>query len=229
MRLEELKLGKSIEIFVTRDQYRLRLVSKIEDVAKDHIAISLITGNSKAFQFQEHDNVEFIYRDESRLWRWKGLKGTIEKLEGAYVHCLYGPSEGERFNRRNAYRVFVGEEIKFHWIKQGKTQILLENKEDLENLEEPLLVKNASGLLKDISETGAGFYSNENLELNDAVSFKLITCVGVIHAIGEVVRVTHEGNGNYRKFFGISFVEVSRIISKYVFTLQRIELKKHSN
>lgn len=228
MRLEELKLGKSIEIIVTRDQYRLRLVSKIEDVANDRIAITLITGNGKVFQFQEKDKIEFIYKDDKRLWRWRGLKGTIEKLEDSYVHCLYGPREGEHFNRRNAYRVFVGEEIKFHWIKQGKLQILLDNKEDMESVNEPLLVKNAQGLLKDISETGAGFYSNERLELHDAVTFRLITCVGVIHVIGEVVRITHEGNGNYRKFFGISFVEVSNIINKYVFTLQRIELQKHS-
>ena len=226
MQLGELKLGKSIEIFVTRDRYKLRLVSKIEDVANDHIAVTLITGNGRVFHFQEQDKIEFIYKDEQRLWRWAGITGTIEKLDDSYVHCFYGPMEGDSFNRRNAYRVFVGEDIKFHWIKKGNTQFLIDHKDDILDVEEPRLTKDALGLLKDISETGAGIYSNEKMELHDAVSFKLITCVGTIECVGEVVRVTEEKNGTYRRFVGVTFVHVSNLISRYVFTVQRLQLKK---
>ncbi len=228
MRLGELKLGKSIEIYVTRDRYRLRLISKIEDVAPDHIAVTLITGNGRSFYFQEEDEVEFIYKDEQRLWRWSRLTGTIEMLDGTYVHCLYGPIEGESYNRRNAYRVYIGEEIKFHWIKEGKTQLLQDNKDDISAVEDPTLTKNALGVLKDISETGAGICCNENIGVHDAVSFKLITRDGIIECVGEVVRISEERNGLYHKLIGVRFVEVSNVINKYVFTVQRLELQKHS-
>ena len=226
MHLGELKLGKSIEIYVTRDRYKLRLVSKIEDVAYDHIAVSLITGNGRVFQFQEKDHIEFIYKDEQRLWKWSGMTGTIEKLDDTFVHCFYGPADGESYNRRNAYRVYIGEETRFHWIKNGSIQVLQDNIEDMSEVEEPGLTKNASGHLKDISETGAGIYCNEDIKLHDAVSFKLITRVGIIKCIGEVVRITNETNGIYRRFIGINFVEVSSVISKYVFLVQRLQLKK---
>lgn len=228
MRLGELRLGKSIEIFVTRDKYKLRLVSKIEDVAYDHIAVTLITGNGRAFQFQEQDKIEFIYKDDQRLWKWNRVTGTIESLDGSYVHCFYGPIEGESFNRRNAYRVFLGEEVRFYWIKQGQTQTLLDHKDDLDQLEDPLLTKNARGIVKDLSEGGAGLYTNERLELHDAVSFSIITTMGTIQCIGEVVRLTDEKSGTYRRFVGIQFVEVSNIISKYIFAVQRVQLQKHS-
>ncbi len=228
MRLEELKLGKSIEIYVTRDQYKLRLVSKIEDVAYDHIAISLIKGTRKAFQFQQQDEIEFIYRDDQMLWKWTGVIGTMEKLDDSFVHCLYSSEKGVRYNRREAYRVFIGEEVIFHWVKQGNIQVLQDNKEAISDVEDPRLTKNANGLLKDISETGAGIYCNENLQLHDAVSFKLITCVGMIQCIGQVVRVVDEKNHHFHKFVGISFVEVSNLISKFVFTEQRMQLKKHN-
>ncbi len=228
MRLGELKLGKSIEIYVTRDKYRLRLISKIEDVAFDHIAVTLITGSGRAFQFQENDKIEFIYKDEQRLWRWSRLTGTIEKLDDSFVHCFYGPIEGESFNRRNAFRVYLGDEIRFCWIKKGKGELLLSHKDDLNQVTDPLLTKNAHGLVKDLSETGAGIYTNERLELQDMVSFELITPFGTIHCVGRVVRMTDDSEGNYRRFAGISFVEVSNIISKYIFAVQRIQLQKHN-
>lgn len=225
MRLQNLKLGKSIEIIVTRGEYRLRLVSKIEDVQLDHIAVTLIVGGGRVFPFQDTDTIEFIYKDQERLWKFSNIKARVEKLDDTAVHCFYTISKGETYNRRNAFRVFVGEEINFFWVPKGHNDILHENKMNINEVDSPYLKKDCEGVIKDLSEGGAGIYTNERLELNDCVSFRLITEYGLIHCIGEVVRRTSVTEGNYRHFYGISFAEVSNVMSKYLFNLQRLHLQ----
>lgn len=225
MRLKELKLGKSIELYVTRDKYKLRLVSKIEDVASDHIAITAIRGHGRIFQFVETDQIEFIYKDEQRLWRFVKLKAVPEQLDGEIVHCLYGNSEGESFNRRNAYRVYLGEEIRFDYVKAGHEAVLYD-KEEFEEEKHPYLFRRNDGIVKDLSETGAGIYSNEILEKHDVLSFSLLTNLGRIDCKGEVVRTCKESHGMYRNYYGVSFTQVSNSIAKYIFVLQRQQLQK---
>lgn len=227
MRLHELKLGKSVEIYVTREEYRLRLVSKIEDVQLDHIAVTLIVGGGRVFPFQEGDKIEILYKEQERLWKFSNVKAKVEKLDEDNVHCFYTNKEAENYNRRNAFRVYIGEETLFHWVKKGHDELLHDNKTNILEIESPFLTKNCEGMIRDLSESGAGFYSDENLEEGACISFQLITEFGLIRCIGQVVRKARAQEGNYRYFYGIAFSEVSNIMSKYLFALQRLYLQKY--
>ncbi|MDO5293816.1 MAG: PilZ domain-containing protein [bacterium] len=226
MEMKELKLGRSIEILVTREDYKLHLISKLEDVCEDHISVTLIEGNGRKFIFKDTDQIEFIYKDDNRLYKFRHLKGAITVLDNTYVHSFYGPVEGESFNRRNAFRVFLGEENTFSWTGNGYEEILHEYREKMEEANGERLTKDCPCIIKDLSENGAGIFTNERLELSDFVSFELLTSLGKIRCIGKVVRVSNERQGMYRTLYGVQFTEVSNVISKYIFAVQRLQLKK---
>lgn len=165
MLLNEMQVGKSIEIFVYRSGYKYRLVSKLEDVNEDSFSITLIANRTKVFHFQDSDKIEIIYRVNHQLWRWKNLKAKVIILDGSRVHhfTLSGSSEGEKFNRRNAFRVFIGDNVTLTYYVMN----LVERKvEDAKEEEDALIgdieyeMKHCFGFIKDLSENGVGIFSN---------------------------------------------------------------------
>lgn len=219
MRLEELKLGSPIEIHVIRGEYKLRLVSKIEAVLGNTLSISLIASKGRAFPFYEADEIDVVYKDRHRLYRWKNVSVTLDKYEEFYVHVItVKQQEGEPFNRRNSFRVYVGEEMEISWRKNEEvTAASLENKDATTYV--------IPGLIKDMSEGGAGICTDSLLRVKDEVKFVLSTECGLVECIGDVVRIQNNEHGIYKKFYGIEFTKVSNNISKYLFALQRLQLQ----
>lgn len=219
MYLANMKVGKSIEINVTREEESFRLVSKIEEVFKDKIYITLIRGNKKPFQFLPDDKIEFIYRDQTRIYLFREVKGTFAKLDDMYVHCLFCDQKGEAYNRRNAFRVYMGEAVKADIAKRGHEEFLHDKEIDEEK--KKFLLYNQSVLIKDLSETGTAIYCNENLQDGDYIEFQLKTELGSIHVRGEIVRKQDESQGIYRQLYGINFVQKTNNLTKFIFARQR--------
>ena len=221
MRFKQVKLGSSVEITLERDGYKLRLISKVEDAKEDHIAVTLIVGNGKKFVFKDTDEIELIYKEKERLWRWTGVKGKTQVLDGVQVHAFYADTEGESYNRRNAFRIYVGEEVAFRYVRNVE-----EDGSEQGEAAETRQVREGSCIIKDLSEGGAGILTKDALQKSDAVSFALETEYGVIGCIGMVVREAKEQESPYRNFYGIQFTKVSSAITKYIYAQQRIQLKK---
>ena len=51
MLLENIPLGRTLEIYIDREGYRYRLVSKVEEAKSNQVCVSLIASNGRAFQF----------------------------------------------------------------------------------------------------------------------------------------------------------------------------------
>ncbi|ROR30731.1 PilZ domain-containing protein [Mobilisporobacter senegalensis] len=229
MFLNEMQVGKSIEIFVYRSGYKYRLVSKLEDVNEDNFSISLIANRTKVFHFQDTDKIEIIYRINHQLWRWKNLRAKVIILDGSRVHhfTLTGSSEGEKFNRRNAFRVFMGEDITLTYYVMN----LVEKKTEDSEYEEDTLIgeieyetKHCLGFIKDLSENGVGIFSNNVFNIGDELEFILDTPFGMLKCKAEVVRTTRESHGLYQNFYGCIFTTTSKNLVKYIYTLQRKRL-----
>lgn len=221
MQTNNLKLGKSVEIHVSRGEYTLKIVSKIEYVNEDRIYVSLITGRGRPFQFVDGDQIEFIYKEDGRLYRWEQVVGSIAKIDGCYVHCFTTSAEGKSYNRRNAFRVYVGYKTDAAIIKKQNDPVLMEQGDT----ETPEVIKrHVEIMLKDLSEGGAGFYSNQELEFGDMIRFAIQSDSMLIECVGHVVRKEHVMTELYSYFYGIGFTEVSKNISKHIFEMQRIQL-----
>lgn len=230
MRLENLKPGKGVEVTVTRDEYCYHLKTTVEISKIGRVFVTLIASGARAFPFQPKDRVDIMYRDGDRMWIWKQVEASQEVVEGEKLHCFKSLKEGESFNRRDSYRVQLNEKIifkQFIYTEELKEEedalaVIDEYGNDLNQTKE----EEFKGMLKDISETGAGFFTDHNLKIGDSVGFSLVTSYGTMHLKGEVVRHVPSRHGRYREFYGAIFKRTDKKLAKYLFDQQRLLLKK---
>lgn len=224
MRMDNMKPGKPLELYVSREGYRYRLLSKVEGCSIGKVYISLIASGSRVFRFLSTDQLELIYKDGDRMWKWHGLKGSVALLDGERVHCLESLKEGEVYNRREAFRVHLGVELVITKLVPKKQEEEAGNmpEDDLDDYER---IKVPS-VLKDLSETGAGIYTNDKMDIGTMIEIEIPAKDGVMRMLGNVVRMESGDFGKYREFYGCGFSQVDRRLGKYLFALQRAQLQK---
>lgn len=228
MLIKEIRPGRAIDIVIRREGYDYRLVSKVEDVRENMVFISLIASKNRVFMFKPTDKVEFIYKNEERMFIWKNVKGSISELDGERVHCLIAPPNGEAYNRRNAFRLYIAQEMYFtHYVpKQTDEEIeRLPGDPPIEDDERYTKVRFIS-FVKNISENGIGIFSNELLKEGDKFSFDYKTKYGDMGCVARVSRITDEKEGSYKHFYGCVLEKADKRLGKYLFELQREKLKR---
>ena len=241
MLLENIPLGKTLEIFVDREEYRYRFVSKVEDTNEHRICVTAITSNhGRFFMFFPEDRVSIIYRDEDSMWEWNHVKPGLAKLDGYPVHFFQIVDKGSSFNRRNAYRVKLLEEVYISFYRApGKLRRYAEvpmlpqdikmtqeeQKAWLQRAEEPIAVK---AMIKDVSENGAGIYSDEEFEIDDEIFFDIPSSYGNLSVKAVVVRKMkmQSIDSRYDFYYGCMLTKTDRRMLRYIFELQRELLKK---
>lgn len=240
MLLSEMKIGKPLEIYINREGYNYRVVSKIEDAAQGRVCVTLIASKKRVFEFLETDAVDIVYRDEDRMWKWKSVVGGVTELDGEKFHCFYSDAEGESFNRRNAYRVFVGEKLTVQYMMYDTKR--LNEWKDLEALHSETVFNydaaadvmragcfryvDCPAVLKDISEDGAGLYMDQKLENGDEVAFEFGTDFGTVSCRAKIVRRLESRQGSFLYYYGCRLLETSRNLSKYIYDMQSRQLRR---
>jgi hypothetical protein len=71
----------------------------------------------RAFMFQPKDDIRIVYRDEEQMWEWLHVKAGLAKLEGDPVHYFEIINKGRSFNRRQAYRVTIDEDVEINYFQ----------------------------------------------------------------------------------------------------------------
>lgn len=240
MLISEMKLGKPLEIYINRDGYHYKVVSKIEEVAQDHVSVTLIASRTRIFEFQSTDIVDIVYRDDERLWKWKNVTGGVITLDGEKFHSFTSKESGESFNRRSAFRVYVGERIVLHCLVHDLNRLSeIQDKEALHSqtvfnydagadvlTEDCYRYMDCDAVLKDISEVGAGIYTNQVMENGDEITFEYNTDFGLITCKAVVVRKLNSYQSSFMYYYGCRFTETSRNLTKYIYDMQRKQIKK---
>lgn len=240
MLLEKIPLGKTLEIFVEREEYRYRLVSKVEDTNEFRVCVTAISSSGRFFQFLPTDRIRLVYRDQNFMWEWDRVKAGIAKLEGFPVHYFQIADKGRTFNRRNAYRVKLLEEIMLGYYRipgrLGRYYEVPELPADLSASEEeedvwirkvskPVFVK---GMIKDVSENGVGLYTDEKLETGDGIFFDIPSTYGKLPVKASVVRKNkmRSVESRFDYYYGCALVQSNRKLLHYIYDIQRETLKK---
>lgn len=123
MLLENISPGRTLEIYVDREGYRYRLVSKVEQTSVRRICVTAITSNGRAFLFRPEDKIRIMYRDEEQMWEWNKVKAGLAKLDDSPVHYFDIVNKGRSFNRRSAYRVEINEDVEFgYYVVPGSNE-----------------------------------------------------------------------------------------------------------
>ncbi|MDD7403208.1 MAG: PilZ domain-containing protein [Butyribacter sp.] len=241
MLLEKIPLGKTLEIFVDREDYRYRLVSKVEDTNEKRVCVTAISSRSgKYFSFLPTDRVRVLYRDQETMWEWDNVTAGIAMLDKTPVHYFMIADKGKSFNRRNAYRVSVLEEVTLNYYslpeekeKHADKPLLPEDIDEMgeekkEWIKEALTPHEVKGMVKDVSETGVGVYSDEEFAINDSIFFEIPCPYGNLAVQALVVRKTKNNSSSKRfeNYYGCVLLQSDRKLIRYIFDLQREMLKK---
>ncbi len=241
MLLENIPLGKTLEIFVEREDYRYRLVSKVEDTNEKRVCVTAISSrNGKIFSFLPEDKISVLYRDPETMWEWNHVTAGLATLEGATVHYFLIADKGQSSNRRNAYRVNLLEDIIVNFYSApGSLAKYAEETEFLENsgkfsekekqqFTESLTLHNVNGMIKNVSETGVGIYCDEEFAINDSIFFDIPCPYGDLHIKALIVRKTKivSATSRFEYYYGCVIVKAGRKLLRYIYDLQREHLKK---
>lgn len=220
MLIKDMQVGKTLEILIDREGYHYRFVSKIEGVTTNSVAVSLIAAAKRTFHFEETDDITIVYRAE-RMWKWEHVKGGIAMLEGFPVHTFFSKAEGVTYNRREAFRVPIGEKLLMHYFVK---EINPNSEEDADAIIEKMVP--FDGLLFDLSITGAGIYTNEELAAGAKITFDLATNLGVINCNGNVIRESSVYDRPFKFFYGCEFFKVNNSLERYLVERQRLILQR---
>lgn len=252
MLLENVIIGRIIEIYVDREGYRYRLTSKIENADSKKVCVTLIASHGKIFKFRPDDRIRLVYRDAEQLWEWDDVKAGLDKSDGILVHYFEISNKGRSFNRRNAYRISLGDQILIGYYdvpgsnaksSDVPTAIIYNNKKKKDKSEsdekkntilnsdiitefvKPVIVE---GIVKDVSATGVGICTNAIFKPDDSVFFDIPSPYGRLKVKAQVIRHTElKAIANrYRNYYGCVITETDKKLIKYIYETQRKQIKK---
>ncbi|MCI9077997.1 MAG: PilZ domain-containing protein [Lachnospiraceae bacterium] len=233
MLLENLAIGRSVEIFADRDGYCYHLTSKIEETSAKRLYITLIATNTRAFEFRPEDKIRIVYRDKDQIWEWANVKAGIVKKYGVKMHYFDIVDGGRSFNRRNAYRVAINEEVMLGYYDQYGTTAKSADMQKFKLSDEAsappaMMVPNfVKGVVRDISATGVGICSNYEFSIDDAMFFSISSSYGSLPAKARVVRkvATNPSNNKYSNYYGCVLLQTDNKLSKHIADIQREAIK----
>ena len=232
MFLKDLKTGKSIDVFITRDQYRYHVVTKVEITDIGRVFVSAIASGKSIFKFKKTDSIEIVYKERDRTWKWHDVKVGLAKLDGNVVHYFESYVEGENFNRRDTFRVQIMKKTELAHFSKIRADFDVDM--DSINMDIPagdlfdegIAKQIVTVVIKDISESGIGFYSPVIMNVGDKIRVYFDTEFGKMTCEGSIVRSVENVWKEYNLFYGCVFNKTDKNLSKYIYEEQRLQLLK---
>ena len=208
MNTDDMSKGASVEIDVRLMGKTLNFKSDIALIIKDSILIRGIRVDNRTVGFTDKCTVDFMYKEDGKLYKWDDVQVKLVRYDGEIYHMVRIAGDGKVHNRREAYRQYIGEDM-------------------------PIYINTASGtsaidvLVKDISETGVGFITKEELEIDRTFRLKIRENQYMLTLSGIIIRKEELSNLN-SNLYGCKFIEKDNALVKYIARKQGEQLKNKS-
>lgn len=205
----DLQLNHSVELEVNINGKTTTLLSSIEKISNTNVLLSPIFIGGKLVGFPPEYSVSFIYMEGEGVYCWKNISIKAIQYQGNVYHCVTLLTEAEVWNRRNAFRISVGETMEL--ISFGESG-----------------PKTHKVFVKDISETGMAFISNEigTFFVKHTIRLKLKIFSGqIVQLSAQIVRAQPTKNEG-ETLYGCRFLEKSHFLSKHLVRLQQAQQQK---
>lgn len=233
MNISEIKIGTLLEIYIKRDGYNYKVVSKVEYVDENRVGVTPIASRTKLFRFKTSDVVDIVYNCENKSWKWAKVRAGIATLQdGTKLHVFEAESTSEVFNRRSTYRLPMGENIIISYevmeynelseekLLNSKTPELAIDKA-LSKITESYREYTSHAFLRDISEGGASIYTDAPLKKGDIVNFELPYGEDTVKCRAIVIRVRKSDKEEHKANYGLNYIETSNNYVSYFYATQR--------
>jgi len=209
LRIEEIPLGANIEIEVRFCGRSMSFNSEVVSLHNDSIFINPITVNERTIGFNDKCRINLIVKTDGKVFLWENVDVKLIRFDGNIYHKITMQGDGKPYNRREAYRMYIGEDM-------------------------PIYINTASGpylinvLVKDISETGVGFITKEDLDIDRMIRLKVKDFNNIIPLTGVIVRKEYLSHlDSY--LYGCKFNEKSDKLGKFIARKQGELLRKRLN
>ncbi len=241
MKVSEIKLGSLLEIYIRRDGYNYKVISKVEYVDDTRVGVSPIASRTSLFRFKSTDIVDLVYRVDSKSWKWSKVKaGTATLNDGTKLHVFMTAEPSEVFNRRNTYRLPMSCEIDITYEIANWDETDPESKRNNSRTPELSIEKALSYIseayqeieckayLRDLSEGGAAIFTNTELRKGDIVHFEFPYGEDTVKCRALVIRQMPSDNPGYRFGYGLNYIETSNNYVSFFFAEQRKMLREEN-
>lgn len=209
LQIKDIPVGAIVELEVKYNGQCVNFQSEVTDVIENSVLINPIIVDEKTLGFSDSNQVNFIYISEDRVFVWDHIEVTLVKYNGTMYHKADLSGEGIPYNRRNSYRMYIGEDMPLHInTSRGSATINV--------------------LVKDVSETGVAFITEEDLSIGRVFRLKLKDNNRLINLSGVIVRREYlEHLGSF--LYGCKFNEYNAILGGYIARKQIEILKKKTD
>jgi c-di-GMP-binding flagellar brake protein YcgR len=198
--------GASMEVEVKCNGKTVCFHGEVAHVIDNSILTAPIKVNDQTIGFSDNCQINFLYVSEGKLYLWENVVVKLVRYDRNIYHKIDLYGEGKQFNRREAYRMYIGEDM-------------------------PIYVNTVSGptalsvLVKDISETGVGFITKEDLDLNRTIRMRIKDNATLITISGIIVRKVFQKNIS-AYLYGCKFNEKNEKLAKFIAKKQSEALRK---
>lgn len=209
MEIEEFRVGDRVEIEVNKNTDKLSFQSEIIAVLDDNrVIISEITHNDQSVGFSDLDRMSFIHLG-SKLHRWVQPSIHLVRYKKEIYHCVTLTGSGSPYNRRESFRMYVGNEYPICY----PTSLGIQKKDVL---------------VKDISTGGIAFIlsdQEDSIPMNKKFRLHFTDDHFEVDLHAEVIR-TVALEEQHAVLYGCRFLNPEAVIGRYIMHKQGQKLKE---
>lgn len=204
----EIARGEQIELDVLYNGKSINFKSEIVRIFNNSILITSINYHNRVISFTDQCTFNLLYLSEGKLYIWEKVTVKLVKSENALFHKIDLNGEGKPFNRREAFRMYIGEEM-------------------------PLIINMFDGpaaipvLIKDISESGLAFITKDDFDTKRTFRLKIDHNNSMINMMGVIIRKEFMEHLD-STLYGCKLLEKDQMLSKYIAEKQGEQLRKKS-
>ena len=209
--LSELEQGAKVLLLLTIDGKHFEFETIVQGKHKHDVLLEPIRKDQKILNVQSDQvDVDIMYmREDDKPILWKEVKMDCIRHKHKIYYASEAANEGREYNRRGAYRLYIGEEIHARIGHSGREKIVH---------------------LKDLSNTGFAFIYKEELKDADG-AFVYMTYmaqyeekVTEIALFGKIVRTMPLDDGRF--LYGCALMKKNEMIGHYINQKQMEQLAK---
>lgn len=209
MTVTEFEISHSIELEINLNGNKTTLLTSVEHILDDTVLLTPILMNGKIVGFPPPISVNLYYVDEGQVFLWSDVTVKAVKYQNKAYHSVTLENAPKVLNRRGAYRVFIGQKMN-----------LVTFSPEGSNLHEVFI--------RDISETGMSFFSEEEFSKGRTVRLYLKIKGG--EELSLSAQVVWKRQGTHRRknqfLYGCKFIGRNRQLTSYLMTVQQERQKK---
>jgi c-di-GMP-binding flagellar brake protein YcgR len=207
VKVSDIEIGKKLILKFIYKDIEFNMVVDIIQKEKDYIIITAILENGITLEPSLLKNINVMYIVKDGIYTFNSCNLQVMEYNKMRSYAVTCDDDVVKENRREAYRVFIGEIVKIRITPVSGPKIGTE------------------GIIKNISVNGMGIILKREFKVGSKISI-LYTFEGLsIHLLGEVIRARKVPGRNYFDY-GCKFYNANSMVNRVIMVKQMRTSKK---